>query len=484
MCRPLQCLFLRACLFSFLSVLMVRTGLADDPVGEAILVDGAVYARDATGGARLLDRGASIFIGDSVITEKKSFAVLKMVDGTRFSLRGDTELLIQEYRYAAADSHATYNLLKGGLRALTGMIGKQNPDANMLVTRVGFMGIRGTEFDVRLCEADCEEEEAAHTNDRGKLPAKSQVIGRVSLVKGDATAENKLHGSRRLSRGSPIYLGDLLATGPSSFLGVSLTDNSRMSVRPNSLVLLTDYLHQRAQPAQSEQSMNLLKGGLRMLTGAIGNANPNAVRVRTANGTIGIRGTGFDIFTENPTYTHVWQGEVIFCTQEDGLEAKRNLLEVCTGASQVLQTGQSLRADAGTLQLLNQLPAQINWGGELRPDDFKVDLEKLFGARDHDFGKAGLVLSVYDGHVIMFPLFDLPEGMELRPFLKTLEGMNLGVGESLFTNGQETYRLEFSPLIHLFDETIRPGDLNEVFAETAALFPLAMGSDGQMCTLD
>jgi hypothetical protein len=60
---------------------------------------------------------------------------------------------------------ARYNLLKGGLRALSGLIAKRRPEAVRYDTPVASIGIRGTDTLLRLCEADeCEKDELRFEN--------------------------------------------------------------------------------------------------------------------------------------------------------------------------------------------------------------------------------------------------------------------------------------------------------------------------------
>ncbi len=50
---------------------------------------------------------------------------------------------------------ALLRLLKGGLRTVTGLMGKRRPDAFQLGTATATIGIRGTDFVVRVCTDDC-----------------------------------------------------------------------------------------------------------------------------------------------------------------------------------------------------------------------------------------------------------------------------------------------------------------------------------------
>lgn len=59
-----------------------------------------------------------------------------------------------------------FSLLKGGLRTITGAIGKRKPDAYQLRTTVATIGIRGTNYGVLLCQGDCQN----LRNNEGHVP--------------------------------------------------------------------------------------------------------------------------------------------------------------------------------------------------------------------------------------------------------------------------------------------------------------------------
>jgi len=46
-------------------------------------------------------------------------------------------------------------LLRGGLRTVTGAIGRNDPENVEVRTPVATLGIRGTDFEVRMCAGDC-----------------------------------------------------------------------------------------------------------------------------------------------------------------------------------------------------------------------------------------------------------------------------------------------------------------------------------------
>ncbi len=103
--------------------------------------------------------GAKAYPGDTVITGVGGYVRMEMTDGGEMVLRPNSQLKIEAYKFSAAqpgEDSFVFNMLKGGLRTVTGFIGKRsNQDAYKLNTVTATIGIRGTQFDLRVCQANC-----------------------------------------------------------------------------------------------------------------------------------------------------------------------------------------------------------------------------------------------------------------------------------------------------------------------------------------
>jgi hypothetical protein len=98
--------------------------------------------------------------GDTLKTERNTFARVKFIDGGTVVLRPESVFKVDSYVYkATADSEHKDNialtLLKGGVRSVTGLGGKRSPESFKMNTRMGMLGVRGTDFGVLLCNDDC-----------------------------------------------------------------------------------------------------------------------------------------------------------------------------------------------------------------------------------------------------------------------------------------------------------------------------------------
>lgn len=86
--------------------------------------------------------------GDTIDT-KDGRVQIGFIDGGKISLQPDTIYKINQYTFSGSQDGTEYaftELIKGGLRAISGLIGHQTPDRYQLATPVATIGIRGTQF--------------------------------------------------------------------------------------------------------------------------------------------------------------------------------------------------------------------------------------------------------------------------------------------------------------------------------------------------
>ena len=119
--------------------------------------------RPEAGLRRSLSTGAPVYAGDSIITQAASYAVVLFKDRSRVTVRPNSEFAVTAFDYQDKDSDsAIFRLVRGGLRAVTGLIGKRRPHKVRYRTAVATIGIRGTAFDM-FCQQSCESETDTQT---------------------------------------------------------------------------------------------------------------------------------------------------------------------------------------------------------------------------------------------------------------------------------------------------------------------------------
>lgn len=172
-------------------------------IGEVALVTGSVTV---TSGAapQALGAGDPIFEGQTISVARNSYASLKFADGGRVLLRPDSEFVVEQFRHTPAplvtpgaepaatpqgpSSSAFFRLVRGGFRAISGLIGKVDRQSYKVTTPVATIGIRGTDYEVQLCEADCPTQQKAQGE--GTLVAASELGGLELAQAGGSTGDN------------------------------------------------------------------------------------------------------------------------------------------------------------------------------------------------------------------------------------------------------------------------------------------------------
>jgi hypothetical protein len=117
--------------------------------GEVTHVSGAVMARKADGQSRILSVKSEVAEGDVLATAENSYARVRFSDGTDAVLRPATQVKIDSFKFEEQRPQAdnvVLSLLKGGMRAVTGLLGKRSPASFRVGTPSATIGIRGTTF--------------------------------------------------------------------------------------------------------------------------------------------------------------------------------------------------------------------------------------------------------------------------------------------------------------------------------------------------
>jgi len=131
---------------------------ADDVAGKIISANGSV--RIARQGQEFdAARGAELRAGDVLKVAALSNAQVLFADDATMALRADTVFRVDEFSYQrnapAAAQKAFFSLLKGGLRTITGWVGKRSHDDYRVSTPTSTVGVRGTDFLLVQCEGGC-----------------------------------------------------------------------------------------------------------------------------------------------------------------------------------------------------------------------------------------------------------------------------------------------------------------------------------------
>jgi hypothetical protein len=123
------------------------------------------------------------------------------------------------------------------------------------------------------------------------VAASAADIGQIKVAKGKVSIERNgqtLPGDV----GARLQPADVLKTGADGSVGVTMSDNSLLSVGPNSVLALDKYEFD-STTSQGQFDASLQKGSLAVISGRIAKQSPDAMKVRTPSSILGVRGTEF-----------------------------------------------------------------------------------------------------------------------------------------------------------------------------------------------
>jgi hypothetical protein len=413
-------------------MLLAACAAGAQPAGEVEFSRGVGFAQTPGQAPRTLGRGLALKEGDRLTTSDGGSAIIKLEDGTRMTVRPNTEMVLTQYHFKenAPDNSMLMQLVRGGFRAITGLINKTSPNAARIQTSTATIGIRGTDFDARICQGDCARE-SQQINAQAR-PNAVLASAKLAMVNGEVFAVDTGGKRRRLTEGGSVYPGDVVETLPGARAVLAFRDDSRITVGSNSRFRVDNFVYDDKNAGEGRFLASILRGSVRALTGLIAKANNKNVGFSTATATIGIRGTGFDAACADDTCSNVtlwaWLGSIAVTNQGDT-------------ALSLLNAGQGLFISPQGIQPVFNAPAMDG----PRPDGVNVD-PKLFSTQQVSDAQDGLFVYVRDGHI------------EIATANQILE---LGKGEAGFAdpNG-DTARPTLVPKFIDFDKMPLPSSTN------------------------
>lgn len=116
-------------------------------------------------------------------------------------------------------------------------------------------------------------------------------IARIKSSSGVATIER---GSTRQPARPGLQLspGDRLVTGKNGRISLTFIDNTRFAVGPNSRISVSEFAYDRTRQ-RGRFLTQVDRGSLAIVSGQIAKSDRDAMKVRTPNSLLGVRGTRF-----------------------------------------------------------------------------------------------------------------------------------------------------------------------------------------------
>lgn len=416
------------------------------------------------GGKRIIvAQGTALDEGDTIYTERDSEARLRFTDGGQIALRPNSVLAIQSYRFVEPEPRKdslVMSLLKGGLRNITGLIGKRGDrDAYRMNAVIATIGIRGTDFVVRLCETDCEVDQTL-AEERKLKPRPVPVAARVASLAGQMTATS-VGGVRRLLKfGSPVLEGELVETDAESHGALLFTDGGRLVLARGTHLVVNRYRFVPANVDDGGFLVQVVKGGVRLATGLLAKLKPDKVKVNTVTGVIGIRGTDFDL------------GCAAKDTPPEQIDPMKRVGESCDGALAVRMREGLVAMPEGPGELVigagetgymsapGQPPRKVDEGEKMDdwelplPSEIDTDFAALAGPDGREQTQPGLYILVKEGRVVI-----IQDGKETE--------LDPGDTGYLDMDGGTVQRLGVPPLFLDADTSVNEMDLDPMMCRAS-----------------
>jgi hypothetical protein len=119
-------------------------------VGKFQFVTGDVRLVGKAGAQRLAVKGLAVEEGDTIASGQPAMAQVRMNDGGILVIRPNTRLIVKAFQFSGKEDgteRAHFRLEKGGVRAVTGEIGKTNKQNYLIQTPSASIGVRGTDHE-------------------------------------------------------------------------------------------------------------------------------------------------------------------------------------------------------------------------------------------------------------------------------------------------------------------------------------------------
>lgn len=128
--------------------------------GQVQHLSGTLSVQRADGSVRILSQKSEVNPGEVLTTQKDSYAQINFSDGSSMTMRPNTQMKLESYKFVQdqpQEDTAFFRLIKGGLRTVTGLVGKRgNQDAYRIGTSTATIGIRGSAGETLDCTQGCD----------------------------------------------------------------------------------------------------------------------------------------------------------------------------------------------------------------------------------------------------------------------------------------------------------------------------------------
>ncbi len=119
-------------------------------------------------------------------------------------------------------------------------------------------------------------------------------VGNVLYVLGKVQKKDLSGNVMRVRKNDALDSGDTLITSKNGQVMIVMLDENKITIRPSTVFFIIDYSYKN-DSKKDKSYYKLVKGGLRSVTGIMGDKNKKSFKLQTNIATMGIRGTDFDL---------------------------------------------------------------------------------------------------------------------------------------------------------------------------------------------
>lgn len=174
------------------------------------------------------------------------------------------------------------------------------------------------------------------------------IAGNVQFVIGSVQVTNASGQTHAVQKSDVVHESDTVNTAKGATAQIKMRDGGFVVIRSDSQLKFDTFVFSGEQDGSERSFFSLIRGGIRTITGLIGQKNKSNYRIATPTSTIGIRGTDHETFVVVPgselaatvpagTYNKVNVGETAMTTDKGTINILPNQMGFVGGLNQMPQ---------------------------------------------------------------------------------------------------------------------------------------------------
>ena len=199
-------------LLAFLVGISCCLGAMAQEAGKASRVSGQATITSASNQSKELKRDDVVSVGDTISTSKDSQVMVRMKDNSSLLVRAESKVKIDAFQFENKPSdNAKTSIVAGTLRAVSGQIGKAQPENVKYEAGTATIGIRGTDIELAIIPEGRKDRAGIYNSVHDGSVQMALNTGESSVVDKELTGftpATLLPGEKRLQilRDRPAFL--------------------------------------------------------------------------------------------------------------------------------------------------------------------------------------------------------------------------------------------------------------------------------------